>query len=134
MLDVLIFAHNMYSRMVSKKMRSYHEHRKEQVKRGEKTPHPVPSSKGLKYGDPESMANARRVRVRRSKDRRTAVWEHIKPLHEAGLSPRKISAKLDEMGILPLRKSKPGQPPVKWNHVSVKRIIDQFSTIAENRT
>lgn len=128
MLDVLIFAHNMYSRMVSKKMTAYHKHRKERVERGEATPHPVPTSKGLKYGDPESVAHARQVRVKRSKDKRKTVWEHIRPLHESGMSPRKIAQRLDEMGINPLRRAKPGQPAGKWNHVSVRRIIDQFTT------
>lgn len=122
MLDVLMFVNSMYSRMVSAKMKGYHQNRKERAARGEVTPHPIPAACPDREKARQTIGAARQAHVDKAAARNRYVWERIEPMHKAGKSTRQIATALNDGGFVTSR-----QKP--WSHVAVSRVIEQFSTV-----
>ena len=122
MLDVLMFVNSMYSRMVSSKMKGYHQNRKERAARGEVAPHPIPKGSPDRVKARQNIGAARQVHVDKSTARNRHVWTKVEPLHKSGKSTRQIAMALNDDGFVTSR-NKP------WSHVAVSRIIDQYCPV-----
>lgn len=121
-VDMMLFFNGLYSRMVSEKMAKYHAHRKQLVARGEADPHPVPTARPNRETARKSIESAREVHVSKARTRKAHAWERIRPMHESGMSTRKIAESLTESGFVSSR----GKP---WNHMAVARIIHEFGPV-----